>query len=386
VKICRVSNSYPHENNPGSGLTPYYLSKCIYHPTLYITKAIEVEKKKVPKHVVLKEISYRDEATPQALRDELHSDEKSHIGRRILRLLKVIKTFRSVTFFLKSIPALAAFRPEIVACHQNLTVFHGVFAKYCLGSKFILHIHNNSEIEVIRNLWLLRWLVQRADLIFCLSEIMSKELKKIIPSIAGKIRHTSTGMNPRLFKNVGLKRKDQLIAIGSFKWTKGYKYLLDAVARVFRRYPEYSLVIVGDGNERESITRQIQNLEISNKVELKGIVSRQDVMKLLNESRLFVMSSIHEGLAKVLLEALSCGTPAVITTGCYADNLVQGRGLLVETRNSQALAKAIIKLIDDKEFWQRCSMEASNVRKEYNWENVAQRVYHDYSELLHNGR
>jgi len=386
VKICRVSNSYPHENNPGSGLTPYYLSKYIYQPTLYITKAIEFKKKKVPNHVLLKEISYRDEATPQALRDEIHSDEKSTIGQRILMLLKVMTTLRSVAFFLKSIPALITFRPEIVACHQNLTVFHGVFAKHCLGSKFILHIHNNSEIEVIRNIWLIKWLVQRADLIFCLSEMMSKELKKVAPSMAGKIKRTSTGVNSKLFKNVGLKRKDQLIAIGSFKWTKGYKYLLDAVARVFSQYPEYSLVILGDGKDKESIVKQIDFLGISDKVDLKGVVSRQDVMKLLNESRLFVMSSLHEGLPKVLLEALACGTPAVITTGCYADKLIQGRGLLVETRNSQALAEAIIKLIDDEELWQKCSTKASDISKEYNWENIAQQIYHDYSKLLRSGK
>ena len=344
MKICRVSNSYPSESSPGSGLTPYYLCKYIYHPTLYITKAIESGKRRAPDHIVLKEIRYRDKRSPDNIRNQLHA---VRIGtmQEILTHLKVMKTLRSVSFFIRSVPALVKFRPDIIGCHQSLTLLHGVFAKLFLGSKFVFHIHNNSEIVVINNLWLLKVLVRRADLILCLSQEMGKQIETVIPSAAKKVRYTSTGVYPELFKNKGKERKNQLLAIAHFRWEKGYTYLLDAVSRVFNQHPDYSLIIVGDGPEKEAIVKRIENLGISDKVKLEGVVSRQRVMELLNESRIFVMSSLSEGLPKVLLEALSCGTPAVITTGCNADDIIQGRGLSVETRNSQALAEAINKLI-----------------------------------------
>ena len=382
MKICIVANSYPNEKNPATSSTAYFHSKYIEEPILYITKAVEAKKREVPSHVVLKEISCRDERTPVALRDELYTEERKSIGQRVLTHLKIMRTMRSVVFFLKSIPALIAFRPDVIACHQNLTILHGVFAKYFLGSKLVLHLHNNSEIDVIRNLWPLRWFVQRADLIFCLSPMMGKELEDVVPAVAGKTRYTSTGVDPTLFRNVGVDRKDQIIAIGYLRWNKGYEYLLDAMPAVFNRFPEYSLIIVGDGEEKGAIVKQIDKLGISDRVELTGIVSRQRVMELLNESKVFVMSSLSEGLPKVLLEALACGTPAVITTGCYADDIIQGRGLLVDTRNAQALAEAIIRLIDDKELWQRCSTNASTIREEYNWENIARKVYDDYRAIL----
>ncbi len=382
MKICRVSNSYPHENNPGSGLTPYYLSKYIYQPTLYITKTIAVKKKEVPDHVLLKGISYRDEATPQALRNELHSNEKSNVGQRILRLLKVMTTLRSVVFFLKSIPALIAFKPDIVACHQSMTVFHGVFAKYCLGSKFIFHIHNNSEIVVIKNLWLLKWLVQRADLVFCLTRSMGEELKKTMPSMREKIRHTSTGVNSAFFKDMGMERKKQLIAIGYFRWQKGYLCLLEAVSIVFCKHPDYSLIIIGDGPERETIVERIKTLGISQKVVLKGIVKRQHVERLLNESEMFVMSSIFEGLPKVLLEALACRTPAVVTNGCNADEFIDGKGLVVNKEDPIALANAINRLIEDEKLWKSCHDNARTIIDKYQWQKVAQRVYSDYKGLF----
>ena len=383
MKICVVDGSYPNEKNPqtqacGTG----FLSRYIDKPTLYITKAVEAKKKEVPDHVVLKEISYREERTPIALRDELYTEERRSIGQRALAHLRIMRTMRGVAFFLKSIPALIAFRPDIIACHQNVTIFHGVFAKYCLGSKFVLHLHNNSEVEVIRNLWLLRVLVERADSVFCLSATMGKMLEDVAPSVAGKIRYTTTGVDPTLFKNMGVDRKNQLVAIGSFKWKKGYKYLLDAMPQIFSQHPEYFLVIVGDGEQKEAIVKQIEELGISDKVELTGIISRQRVMELLNESKIFVMSSLREGLPKALLEALTCGTPAVITTGCNADDIIQGRGLLVETNNSKALAEAIIRLIDDKELWQRCSVKASTIIEDHTWEKVAQQVYRNYKEIF----
>lgn len=382
MKICRVSYAYPNEKTPGGGLFAYNLCKYINEPTLFLTKEIKTKKIKSPKHVLLKEISFKDEATPLKLRNELHTGQKKNPLEKIMTHLKVAKMMRGFIFLLKSIPTLVSFKPDIVACHENRSILHGIFAKYFLGSKFVLHIHNNSEIEVIRNLSLLRFITKRADLIFCLSHKMVKELLNILPGMAEKIRSTSTGINPSLFKNIGMSRKNQIIAIGSFKWTKGYKYLLNAMPNVFLHYPEFNLIIVGEGQEKRNMKNQIKSLRISNKVQLPGIVSRKQVAGLLNESKIFVMSSLKEGLPKVLLEALACGTPAVITTGCNADTIIQGKGLLVETKNSQALAAAIKKLIEDKELWEMCFKNCKDIRNKYNWENVVKRVYINYKETM----
>ncbi len=382
MKICRVSNSYPSEKRPGSGLVPYYLSKFISEPTLYLTKEQDSEKKEIPKNVTLKEISYKEKATPYVIRKSLHATENRKSYSKLWTLIKFVKTLRGLVFLLKSLPALISYKPEIVACHQSLTILQGIFAKYCLGSTFILHIHNNSEIVVMKNLWFLKVLVQRADLIFCLTKKMGRELEAVIPSVVEKIRYTSTGVNPVLFRELGKKRNNQLIAIGYLRWQKGYTYLLEAVSCIFNQYPDYSLVIIGDGPEKEAIIDRIEELGISDKVNLAGIVTRQRVMELLNESKIFVMPSLSEGLPKVLLEALSCGTPAVITTGCNADGIIQDRGLLVKTRDPQAFAGAISKIIDNKELWQRFSENARTIVEEFSWEKVAQRVYYDYKEFF----
>lgn len=382
MKICIVTNSYPNEKKPATSSVPYFHSKYFPPPVLHIARAVEGKKREIPDHVVLKEISYRDEPTADVLRDDLHTGEKRTVGQKLLTHLKIMKTMRNAIFFVKSVPALIAFRPDIIACHQNLTVFHGVYAKCLLGSGFVLHLHGNAEVDVIRNLWLLRLLVERADVIVCLSATMGEMLGDVAPSVAGKIRYTTNAVDPALFKDMRVHRHNQLVAIGSFKWMKGYRYLLDAMPRVFAVHPEYSLVIVGDGGEKEAIVKQIQKLRLSEKVRLTGIVSRERVAEILNESRLFVMSSLSEGMPIALIEALACGTPAVITTACNADDVIQGKGLSVETRNSQALADAIIKLIDDRELWQRCSINARTISEDYNWEKVAGEVYRIYREIF----
>jgi glycosyltransferase involved in cell wall biosynthesis len=382
MKICRVSNSYPNDKRPGSGLVPFYLSKYSPEPSLYITRKLDSKKKVLPKHVALKEISYNEVPTPDNIRKSLQATESRKYYSKLWTLFRFAGTLRGLVFLLKSLPILISYKPEIVACHQSLTILHGIFSKYCLGSKFILHIHNNSEIVAMKNLWLLKVLVQRADLIFCLTKNMGRELETFLPSMVGKIRYTSTGVNPVLFRDLKKKRKNQLIAIGYFRWQKGHSYLLEAVSSVFRQYPEYSLIIVGDGPEKGAIINKIEELGITGKVELPGVVPRERVMELLNESKIFVMPSLSEGLPKVLLEALACGTPAVITTGCNATDIIQDRGIVVRTKDSQALAGAIRKMLENKELWQMYSENARAIVEEFSWEKVAHKVYHYYNELV----
>ncbi len=382
MKICFVTNSYPNESNPSASSIPYFHSQYFPGTILHIAKRVESKKANVPNHVVLKEISYKDKQTPVNVRDELHTSTQRTFFQMILTHLKIIKTLRSVVFFLKSVPALIAFKPQIIACHQNLTVFHGVFAKIFLGSKFILHLHNNAEVEVIKNLWLLRRLVEKADAIFCLSPQMSEMLEDVAPHVANKIWYTTNGIDPTVFKTMDLDRKNQLVAVGSFKWMKGYKFLLNAMPRVISHHPEYSLIIIGDGEEKEAIIKQISTLKLSDKVMLMGIVPSQHVAKILNESKVFVMSSLREGLPRVLIEALACGTPAVITTECNADNLIESRGLLVEAGDSDAIAEAILKLIEDKLLWREYSSNAKTISQTHTWEKISNQVYEDYLRIL----
>ena len=382
MKICRVHYDYPNDSLPGAGVTIFYLSKYIKEKTLFLCKKGEGENYEVPAHVQLKEYKFTDKESPSVLSKRIHSKKKPNIIQIIFTYLLIIKSMRGIFFFIKSIPAMISFRPDIIACHENRTIYHGIFAKYCLGSKLVLHIHTNSEIEVIKNVPLLKYFILKADAIFCLTPTMGQKLIQELAIPSEKIAHSSTGVNPKLFNNRSLERKKQILAVGRLKFTKGYEFLIEAMKPVLEKYPDYNLIIIGEGKERLELEKQIKETNLTEKILLPGMVSREKVVQMMNESKLLVMSSLSEGLPKVLLETLACETPAIITKGCNSDDIIRGRGLLVETGNAKDLSKAIIELIGNEDLWSEFSNNCRSICDDYNWEKVAENVWLNYKNIL----
>lgn len=128
---------------------------------------------------------------------------------------------------------------------------------------------------------------------------------------------------------------------------KGQKYLVAAAARVVRELPDARFLIVGDGELKESLQRQIKDLGLERHVLLTGF--RPDVPGLMKSLDLFVMSSLTEGLGSAILEAMACRRAVVGTrTGGIPEAVEDGvTGLLVPPRDDGSLAAAIIRLLTD---------------------------------------
>jgi glycosyltransferase involved in cell wall biosynthesis len=381
MRICRIVNVLPSDRNPGGGLVPYYLAKFIPEPTLYITHELN-GCWPLPSHVAVAEIGYPEATTPPKLRPAIFGSQRLGLLTRV-RLQARLSTkmiSNEARFFLMAMRQIKRFQPDLVICGSLKRLIYGAVAKHLLGSKLILSLHNATEIAALSHLWLLRQLIRTPDLIFVVSAEMETELRPFVPD--KRIHLSSTGVDLQQFANWNIPRKNQLVTIGSFKWKKGYEYLLEAAARVFKRHPEYRLVIVGDGEERQGIAQSIERLGLNSHVTLAGILSREEIVRLLNESKLFVMASLHEGLPKVLLEAIACGTPAVVTGGCNAREIIATTGLSVPAADADALAEGINMILEDQTLWARCSRNGPGVARHYDWKAVAARDYSVYSEVV----
>jgi glycosyltransferase involved in cell wall biosynthesis len=380
LRICRVTRSLPYDEDPAAGLHPYVFTQRMPVPTLVITKQLPAEKHRMPMpdHASVVAIPYQDVGFSSRLESELFREgpptlaERFRIGRQLLRKSQELR------FVLKAIPPVVRFRPDIVHLHGVLTLALGVFARLVLGARVVITLHNVTEAIMIRRLPFLRWMLRAPERILCVSPAIMEELRPLFP--AGKLAFTPAGVDLRSFEDEGRPRKKQILAVGHFKWQKGYPHMLEAMTRVAREFPDHRLVIVGDGIERPGIERQIQALGLGDRVTLLGIVSRLEVARLLNESELFVMSSLVEGLPKALLEALACGTPAVVTTACNAEGIIERTGLVVPPRDSAALAAAIGRMLGDEALRARCAAACRAVVQDYSWETIAQRVWEIYTE------
>lgn len=141
-----------------------------------------------------------------------------------------------------------------------------------------------------------------------------------------------------------------VIAAGRLTEQKGFKYLIDAWAKVARCYPSWRLNIYGDGPYKEILQRTIVNLGLNEYVIMHK--AEKDFSSILARNSFFVLSSIYEGFGLVLIEAMECGLPCVSFDCPYGpDDIIKDKedGLLVDYMDVEALADAICWMIEHEE-------------------------------------
>ena len=128
---------------------------------------------------------------------------------------------------------------------------------------------------------------------------------------------------------------------------KGQRHLVAAAARVIRELPDVRFLIVGEGELREALEKQIKTLALERHVFLTGF--RADALSLMKTFDLFAMSSVTEGLGSVVLEAMACRRAVVATrAGGLPEVVGDGEtGLLVPAQDDEAMARAILSLLRD---------------------------------------
>ena len=164
---------------------------------------------------------------------------------------------------------------------------------------------------------------------------------------------------------------------------KGHHTLLDAVPLVLKEFPKAVFVFVGDGPQRQNIEQKIAELGISMNVKLLGL--RKDIPEILKTIDVFVLPTLQEALGTSFLEAMAMGKPVVGTkVGGVGEVLKDGiNGYLVEPGNPSILAKAIIKLLKDKEKARMMGIEGEKiVRQNYTVEKMCENMYAFYFSML----
>jgi colanic acid/amylovoran biosynthesis glycosyltransferase len=141
----------------------------------------------------------------------------------------------------------------------------------------------------------------------------------------------------------------RVLAVGSLIWRKGFEFALCAVAHARRQGADVRLDVIGDGPGRERLRFTREDLGLGDAVRLRGPQPPAAVAAAFAESDAFLLSSLSEGIANVALEAMAAGLPLVATRcGGMAEVIAHDvDGLLVPTRDIEAMAEALVRLAHD---------------------------------------
>lgn len=143
------------------------------------------------------------------------------------------------------------------------------------------------------------------------------------------------------------EKRKKIVSVGRLMQQKNQKMLFAAFKNVVEKYPDYQLVIYGEGPMREELEAYAKELEIENNISLPGSVS--DVHERIKDAEIFVLSSDYEGMPNALIEAMCLGLPVISTKVSGATDLIKDHenGLLTELDNQKELENAMVELIEN---------------------------------------
>lgn len=143
-------------------------------------------------------------------------------------------------------------------------------------------------------------------------------------------------------RELGLKSTARIVGtVGRLSNQKGYRYLLEAAAKIIPKFPDVYFVIIGDGHLRDELHAQANQLHLDSRVIFTG--PRPDVEELLLTMNVFVNSSLWEGLPTVIMESMAARIPIIATAVGGNRELIQNEvtGWLAPPANPEKLSQII---------------------------------------------
>lgn len=259
-----------------------------------------------------------------------------------------------------------------------------VKAARSLGIKIVAHSHSQPENifmeapkfirPVLDHSWnmYLAWLYSKAETIIYPSKLAYSLLDNLTeegkPSMV-----ISNGINTKDFcpTDVGdfherfniPKDAVKMVFVGRLFPEKSVDTLIEAVSHIIAVHPNTHIMIVGGGHLREKLEALVEKLGMGDYVTFLGLVSDEDKLHAYNASDIFVLPSHAELEGMVVLEAMACGKPIIISDAemSASRHFVDGNGFLFETSNPIDLARQALKLIVDVDL--RREMGEASLRK-----------------------
>ena len=225
---------------------------------------------------------------------------------------------------------------------------------------------------------LLNW----ADVITAVSQASADEIKRYHES-SKKAFVITPGVDPDYFIPSRTKDRDDtyILYTGRLETRKGVVDLVESAKYVRQKYPDIKFVLSGKGTIDKYLNRLVHSLGLEPNFHFTGYVDRQALLKYYQGATIYVLPSYYEGLPTSLLEAMSCGIPAVATAVEGNSEVITDRenGLLVPPRDPGKLAGAILKLLDDEGLRNQLALNARKcIEDNYGWGTIAEKMEEVY--------
>lgn len=324
-------------------------------------------------------VTSRDEGLP-----ELHSENGFDIHRHAA---PKIPFFGLLFFWIRICFEIKKIKPDIVHTQNFGSCLPAYVTKKILKIPYLVWGRGNDIYQP-------SWFIQKTTKLFCnnadaIVALTENMREKISEKCEKEIFVISNGINLELFfqGDPGVKAQrttKNIIFVGRLHSVKGVQYLIEAMKQIHDEMPDVTLLLVGEGSERNYLEHLTAMSGLSGCIDFIGRVPHEAIAEYMNRSDIFVLPSISESFGMVNVEAMACGLPVVASrVGGIPDIVTDNvNGYLVEPGNSEAIAEKVLILLRNDQKRQEFSKTNREKAKQYEWGTIVEKLEKIYVRIL----
>lgn len=206
----------------------------------------------------------------------------------------------------------------------------------------------------------------------------NKELVKKCLNRNAKVFYCGVDTNENLEKHKQLhaRNKLNLFSSGVFFPYRNYETLVKVVDKIVKNGIDVHLDIMGsteiDKIYANSIKKMINDMKLDEYITIWGQVDEEKYIELHNNADMFLFININQSWGLAVFEAMSCGLPVIVSNSVGAIELLTDKenAVIVDPENVDEVYNEIIKLKDNKEYYEKISNNADKIVKEFTWDNL----------------
>ncbi|MDW3056445.1 glycosyltransferase family 4 protein [Vibrio sp. 1978] len=228
------------------------------------------------------------------------------------------------------------------------------------------NVKSKTTLEKELALW--KESVELSDMLICPSEWVAEGVLKLSPNSSEKIRVVPYGCSIDYKDEINIPIVGRVLFAGGDPLRKGLHYLAETTNELGKELEELDVRIAGD--LPDSVTQH----PLCTNMNFLGKLSSQELKKEFLSADVFVLPALSEGFAGVIAEAISAGCPVIITKESGAPIISGREGIVIPSRNSNELSKAIKRMVLDRKFRNECSKNCIKQRPFYSEEAWGERL------------
>ncbi|MCF6204860.1 MAG: glycosyltransferase family 4 protein [Methylococcaceae bacterium] len=238
-----------------------------------------------------------------------------------------------------------------------------------------------------------RYVIKNVEKMTVVSSAMQNEILKLVPEASlPSVAPMGTDLTNLFTPDDSVQReKYQLLFVGRLVEKKGLVYLLKALPEIISKFPEIQLRIAGSGPEQQILEKLAESLKIQQHIQFLGRLSHSELVTEYRKATLSVFPFIQanngdiEGLGLVMIEAMGCGCPVVVSDiDAVQDVLIDNQtGVFILPKETKIITDKINNLLSDPEKRMQLAKQARKVVLEkFSWEESAKQYASSISRLI----